>query len=90
VSDGSDKIETHQPTCHKSQEPMSVRTRISQIRYLKVTRSGLEPKAEPRSKNDRDRQEGTELKVAQDWSGKRLLFQDEYKVNYKRISWGLF
>jgi hypothetical protein len=51
--------------------------------------SELEPKAEPRSENDRDRQEGTELKVAQDWSGKRLLFQGKYKVNYRRISWGL-
>jgi hypothetical protein len=66
-----------------------VRTRISQIRYLKLTRSELEPKAGPRSEDDRDRQEETELKVAQDWIGKRLLFQDEYKINYRRISWGL-
>jgi hypothetical protein len=64
----------------------NVRTRISRIRYLSLTGSDLEPKAEPRSEDDRDRQEETELKVAQDWIGKRLLFQDEYKINYRRIS----
>jgi hypothetical protein len=48
-------------------------------------RSELEPEAEPRSEDDRDRQEGTKLKVTLEVRGKQLLFQMWYKVTIKRI-----